>query len=170
MSKFCKICFDSGKIVHEYTSHNVKGRDGKVECPTLLKLRCRLCDRSGHTVKYCTLVNPKQQYQSQSPKIPSEPVKKNIAVPELSKNKYDMLLEDDSEDEGNEVEKEKEQEKEKEKEQEKEQENKLKKRWIDYDSDSDDDERQAPTLVKPMLMRYDRSDESNDSFDEQFLN
>jgi len=52
----CKVCFDAGKPKTQYSNHWVKDKNGKVVCPTLLSLKCLKCDKSGHTVKFCTVV------------------------------------------------------------------------------------------------------------------
>lgn len=56
-SKFCKVCWDAGLPVPDYTDHFVKdqpGPTGKVVCQTLLKQACRICGVPGHTSSYCT--------------------------------------------------------------------------------------------------------------------
>lgn len=53
---FCKVCYDAGLPVTDYTSHFVKdqpGPDGKVVCPTLLAQKCLTCGVAGHTSSYC---------------------------------------------------------------------------------------------------------------------
>jgi hypothetical protein len=53
---YCKVCYDAGRTIAEYTSHYVKdqpGPDGKVVCPTLLNQACRNCSKTGHTSSYC---------------------------------------------------------------------------------------------------------------------
>jgi hypothetical protein len=53
---FCKVCYDAGLPVANYTNHFVKdqpGPDGKVVCPTLLAQRCLKCGVAGHTSSYC---------------------------------------------------------------------------------------------------------------------
>ena len=53
---FCKVCYDAGLPVANYTSHFVKdqpGPDGKVVCPTLLAQKCLKCGVAGHTSSYC---------------------------------------------------------------------------------------------------------------------
>ena len=59
--KFCKVCFDAGKSESMYTSHTVKSvdiRSGKLvtTCVTLLALECRYCFKTGHTVKFCPVL------------------------------------------------------------------------------------------------------------------
>jgi len=54
---FCKVCYDAGLPVSDYTDHFVKdqpGPDGKVVCPTLLAQKCLICGVAGHTSSYCT--------------------------------------------------------------------------------------------------------------------
>ena len=53
---FCKVCYDAGLPVADYTDHYVKdqpGPNGKVVCPTLLAQKCLKCDVAGHTSSYC---------------------------------------------------------------------------------------------------------------------
>ena len=53
---FCKVCYDAGRSVADYTDHFVKdqpGPDGKVVCPTLLAQKCLKCGVPGHTSNYC---------------------------------------------------------------------------------------------------------------------
>ena len=53
---FCKVCYDAGLPVADYTNHFVKdqpGPGGKVVCPTLIAQKCRTCGIAGHTSSYC---------------------------------------------------------------------------------------------------------------------
>lgn len=53
---FCKVCYDAGLPVADYTNHFVKdqpGPGGKVVCPTLLAQKCLKCGIAGHTSSYC---------------------------------------------------------------------------------------------------------------------
>jgi hypothetical protein len=53
---FCKVCYDAGLPVADYTNHFVKdqpGPGGKVACPTLLAQKCFMCGVAGHTSSYC---------------------------------------------------------------------------------------------------------------------
>ena len=55
-STFCKVCYDAGLSIKEYTSHFVKdqpGPNGRVVCPTLLAQKCLICGVPGHTSSYC---------------------------------------------------------------------------------------------------------------------
>lgn len=64
---FCKVCYDSGKSYHIYSSHFVKDRpgpNGKVVCPTLMKIVCQKCGCSGHTIRYCSNTLDLQSYYS----------------------------------------------------------------------------------------------------------
>lgn len=57
---FCKVCYDAGLPVTDYTSHFVKdqpGPNGKVVCPTLLAQKCLVCGIAGHTSSYCSQKN-----------------------------------------------------------------------------------------------------------------
>ena len=58
---FCKVCHDAGKCEEEYTSHNVRDRDGKTICITLLNQECRFCFQTGHTVKFCPVLKEREQ-------------------------------------------------------------------------------------------------------------
>lgn len=53
---FCKVCWDAGLPVADFTNHFVKdqpGPDGRVVCPTLLAQKCLYCGVAGHTSSYC---------------------------------------------------------------------------------------------------------------------
>ena len=53
---FCKVCYDVGLPVADFTNHFVKdqpGPGGKVVCPTLLAQKCLKCGLAGHTSSYC---------------------------------------------------------------------------------------------------------------------
>ena len=66
---FCKVCHDAGKPESVYTGHFVRsapGPNGKVTCPTLLSLQCRYCYQSGHTVKFCSVLKEKNNYQARA--------------------------------------------------------------------------------------------------------
>ena len=57
VNPFCKVCYDAGLSIKEYTSHFVKdqpGPNGRVVCPTLLAQKCLICGVAGHTSSYCT--------------------------------------------------------------------------------------------------------------------
>jgi hypothetical protein len=64
LKKYCKVCHDSGKPESEYTSHFIReSPDPKsaVICPTLLALECRFCFQSGHTIKYCKVLEARDK-------------------------------------------------------------------------------------------------------------
>ena len=76
----CKVCFDAGKSKVQYSNHWVKDNNGKVVCPTLLSQKCLRCEKSGHTVKFCTVVvkttayevkkmDPKRTEKKELPKV-----------------------------------------------------------------------------------------------------
>ena len=63
-SKFCKVCYDAGCSVADYTNHFVKsqpGPNGVVVCPTLLSQKCRICHNPGHTSTYCPRYIPRDE-------------------------------------------------------------------------------------------------------------
>ena len=51
----CAVCRDARKPETMWSSHHVKDKDpsGNTVCPTLLSYRCRQCQKTGHTIKYC---------------------------------------------------------------------------------------------------------------------
>ena len=67
---FCKVCHDAGKAESVYTSHCVKTYNintGKTDttCPTLLALECRYCWKTGHTVKFCPVLEENKRMDAQ---------------------------------------------------------------------------------------------------------
>jgi hypothetical protein len=70
-SKFCKVCYDAGLSVAEYTDHFVKdqpGPNGKVICRTLLHQACRICQRTGHTSSYCPQYRRREEPRREEPR------------------------------------------------------------------------------------------------------
>lgn len=57
----CKVCKDAGKPESEYSTHFVKDREGKVICPTLLSLNCKYCQKPGHTISHCQILQSKNK-------------------------------------------------------------------------------------------------------------
>jgi len=92
---YCKVCFDAGKTEKEYTSHWVKDLSGKTTCPTLLSNKCRYCNKSGHTVKFCSLLKKdelrEKEQREQKEKQPFKTHKKEEKKPNLS-----VLFDEDS--------------------------------------------------------------------------
>lgn len=81
----CKVCFDAGKSKEQYSNHWVKDKNGKVVCPTLLSQKCLRCDKSGHTVKFCTVVLSKVPVA----KVPEKRTEKK-ELPRMT-NKFSIL-------------------------------------------------------------------------------
>jgi hypothetical protein len=101
----CKVCKDSGKSESEYGNHWPKDSSGKTVCPTLLAQDCRYCGESGHTVKYCKVLErdtankEKRQKQeerirrTQAHEVASKP--KSLAAP--TRGRFALLMEDSDE-------------------------------------------------------------------------
>lgn len=98
---FCKVCADAGKTD---TAHFVRlnaNPDSPVTCPTLLALECRYCYKSGHTVKYCSILkkNNKENERAMrrtlttlTPPVVPKPTKKD-------NNKFAALMDDNDDEE-----------------------------------------------------------------------
>ena len=110
MSKkpYCKVCHDAGKSETMYTSHTVKKYNvniGQFEttCPTLMGLECRYCFKTGHTVKFCTILEQNKKIDTQRKKdmsrLPLIPVKKEEETKKKFNSKFASLEEDSSDDE-----------------------------------------------------------------------
>jgi hypothetical protein len=57
----CKFCLKNGEPPMVVTGHNLRDRQGLVECPILQRYRCPLCQATGkkaHTLKYCPFNEP----------------------------------------------------------------------------------------------------------------
>jgi len=70
-SKFCKVCYDAGLPVANYTDHFVKdqpGPNGKVVCSTLLNQACRICQKTGHTSSYCSQYRRREEPRREEPR------------------------------------------------------------------------------------------------------
>jgi len=95
---FCKVCFDAGKTD---TAHFVRlnsNPDSPVTCPTLLALQCRYCFKSGHTVKYCSVLKQNNKEKERARRITTVQQPVILPVAKKSTNKFDALM-DDSDDE-----------------------------------------------------------------------
>jgi hypothetical protein len=106
VKKYCKVCHDSGKTEEQYTSHFTReNRDpnSKVICPILKSLECRYCCKSGHTVKYCTILKNKNNYNNNNfKKNKKEVSKKEEKKTPTVTNKFACLDDDSDEENGNE--------------------------------------------------------------------
>jgi hypothetical protein len=107
-SPYCKVCFDAGKPESEYTSHWVRtlpDRSGKtiVTCPTLLNTECRYCNQSGHTIKFCKLLEKQNKNMERAAKVEAmnkANSKKETPKQKKTANTFAVLCEDsDTEDE-----------------------------------------------------------------------
>ena len=95
VTKYCKVCHDSGKSEKEYTSHFTReNRDpnARIICPILKALECRYCFKSGHTVKYCPVLKNKKKY------VKKEKVEKVEKTEKKEVNKFACLFEDEDQE------------------------------------------------------------------------
>ena len=108
---YCKVCHDAGKPESVYTSHCVKTYNintGKTDttCPTLLALECRYCYKSGHTVKFCPVLEENKKMDAQRARERARPQQEQRQeqqqVVQKPKNAFAALA-DDSDDEQQEV-------------------------------------------------------------------
>jgi hypothetical protein len=108
----CKVCKDAGKSAREYGSHWPKDKDGATVCPTLLSQECRYCYVSGHTVKYCKVLEKDnalrakrerqaervQKLEQAHTKKHAETSKPTASVAPVT-GRFAMLMDDDDSDE-----------------------------------------------------------------------
>lgn len=100
---YCKVCFDAGKPESEYTSHWVRSlpdRNGKtnVTCPTLLNTECKYCYQSGHTTKFCKVLEKQNKDRERAAKAPKN-TKKEVKKVLKPVNTFASLCDDDTESE-----------------------------------------------------------------------
>ena len=116
VKKYCKVCHDAGKPESVYMSHYTRETPdpkSKVVCPTLLSMECKYCFATGHTVKYCLILedNKKRQekenklQQRQHTKIEYAAKQKSATekLPMMKKNIFASLVSNDSDSENEEV-------------------------------------------------------------------
>lgn len=104
----CKVCKDAGKSAQEYGSHWPKDKDGVTVCPTLLSQECRYCHVSGHTVKYCKVLEKDNALRAKRERL-VERVQKHAEVEQARTKpttsvapvtgRFAMLMDDDDSDE-----------------------------------------------------------------------
>jgi len=101
-NKFCKMCFDAGKV--DYAAHFLRDRKGVVTCPTLKGIKCRFCSGVGHTPKYCPVLKSKTEKEFRSQQFQKakeeEVVKKVVAKKEAPANIFDLLNDADEVEDG----------------------------------------------------------------------
>jgi hypothetical protein len=85
VKSFCKVCYDNDKPEKEFRSHNVRNKQGKVCCPTLLSVVCAYCGIKGHGPKYCTRLAKDQKEAKQPKPVFKQPVKTAEKAPMHSK-------------------------------------------------------------------------------------
>jgi len=93
----CKVCKDAGEPENVYSSHYVKDREGNVTCPKLKAIVCLNCGKRGHTSSYCKAPIAAKMREEDAVKASAAPAKSTKVAPVT--NRFDCLLEDDSDDE-----------------------------------------------------------------------
>jgi hypothetical protein len=103
---YCKVCFDAGKPESEYTSHWVRtlpDRNGKttVTCTTLLNTECRYCYQTGHTTKFCKVLEKQNKDRERAEKAETATKKTKQVAPKEKKSTsvFAGLMDSDSEEE-----------------------------------------------------------------------
>ena len=101
-SKYCDVCYSTGKPFAEYTNHYVKskiGPDGVVTCPTILNSICTYCKGKGHFKSACEVLKAKNaKMAAAAPAAPAE-VKSKPCIKKrkrddnsiVAKNTFDCL-------------------------------------------------------------------------------
>jgi hypothetical protein len=74
VKSFCKVCYDNDKPEKEFRSHNIRNKQGKVCCPTLLSVVCAYCGIKGHGPKYCTRLAKDRKEAEQPKPVVNKPV------------------------------------------------------------------------------------------------
>ena len=104
-NKFCKICYDAGKDKSVYSSHYVKS-GSIVICPTLKATECRYCRKMGHTIKFCKVLNEKNNYLTKPTKTTTNHNQKKMeqSKPIVKIENIFESLDNDSDDDEKELE------------------------------------------------------------------
>ena len=91
---FCKVCFDAGKPIAEYSTHYVRNQPGGVVvCPTILNQQCKYCKKNGHTPKQCPKLEGR--YNPEGNAKPSSLLPVPVLLPE-TKNYFKSLASADA--------------------------------------------------------------------------
>jgi hypothetical protein len=91
---FCKVCFDAGKPIAEYSTHYVRNQPGGVVvCPTILNQQCKYCKKNGHTPKQCPKLEGR--YNPEGNARPSSLLPVPVMLPE-NKNYFKSLASADA--------------------------------------------------------------------------
>ena len=108
---FCTVCHAAGLSKAVYTSHYVRDRPGGVVvCPTLLKVECRYCHKTGHTPKHCPEIKAREERRAKAERRAAKraeakvaPKPKKTKKPEPTKkqasNAFAAFLSDSDEEE-----------------------------------------------------------------------
>lgn len=108
---FCTVCHAAGLEKNAYTSHYVRDRPGGVVvCPTLLKVECRYCRKTGHTPKHCPEIKAREERRAKAErraakraeaKVAPKPkkTKKQEPTKKQASNAFAALLSDSDEEE-----------------------------------------------------------------------
>lgn len=106
---FCKVCADAGKTDTAHFPRKTPDPNSDVVCPTLLALECRYCFKNGHTIKYCSILKERKNFEEQERRQYDRHVRQEEQrleqdrlarqVPKTSAGKFTAFLEETEEEE-----------------------------------------------------------------------
>lgn len=103
----CTFCLNLGKTENEYShyTYSLPDHNGKSKtlCKELLNTECRYCYQSGHTTKYCKVLEKQNKKREHAEKRETIAKKTKQTVPKHNKpvSVFAALMDSDSEDELN---------------------------------------------------------------------